>query len=130
MVEEAYPTKIDRHSGRAYIEISGEINATKIRNTFISLTMNESWLKGDRSILWQIKNAYFPEPFEFSDIFKTTQNAAVFAGLGKSAVVVEKGSEMQKRVAEFYKSIAATTTDRKIELFDSREKAMVWLDSS
>jgi hypothetical protein len=130
MMEETYPTKINQHSGRAHIEISGEINATKIRNTFLALTMNESWLKGDRSILWQIKDAYFPEPFEFSDIFKTTQNTAVFAGPGKSAVVVEKSSEMQKRVADFYKSIAATTTDRKIELFDSKEKAMVWLDTS
>ena len=91
--------------------------------------MNKSWADGERSVLWQTENAFLPESFEFSDIFKTTQITQIFTKPGKSAFVVEKSSEMLKRVANFYKSIASTTTDRKIEIFFSEKEAMVWLDN-
>ena len=128
MAEDIYPIEFDHSIGRAYVKMSGEINAAKIGNTFLAIAMNKSWVDGDRSILWQIENAFFPEVFEFSDIFKKTQITKVFTRAGKSAFVVEKSSEMQKRVANFYKSIA-TTTDRKIELFYSEKEAVAWLDN-
>lgn len=129
MVEDIYPIEFDRSIGRAHVKISGEINATKIGNTFLAIAMSEVWADGDRSVLWKIENAFFPESFEFSNIFKSTQISMVFAKPGKSAFVVEKNSEMQKRVARFYKSIAATTTERNTELFYSEQEAVAWLDS-
>ena len=129
MAEEVYPIKFDHSVGRAFVTITGEINAAKISNTFLAIAMNESWLDGDRSVLWLLKNAFFPELFEFSDIFKTTQISKIFLKPGKSAFVVEKGSEMQKRVATFYKSLADTASDRKTELFFSKKDAILWLDS-
>jgi len=129
MAEDVYPIEFDHSIGRAYVKISGEINAAKIGNTFLAIAMNKSWVDGERSVLWQTENAFLPELFEFSDIFKTTQITQVFTKPGKSAFVVEKSSEMQKRVANFYKSIAATTTDRKIEIFFSEKEAIVWLDN-
>lgn len=129
MAEDVYPIEFDHSIGRAYVKISGEINAAKIGNTFLAIAMNKSWVDGERSVLWQTENAFLPELFEFSDIFKTTQITQVFTKPGKSAFVVEKSSKMQKRVANFYKSIAATTTDRKIEIFFSEKEAIVWLDN-
>lgn len=129
MVEDVYPIEFDDSIGRAYVKISGEINAAKIGNTFLAIAMNKNWVDGERSVLWQTENAFLPELFEFSDIFKTTRITQVFTKPGKSAFVVEKSSEMQKRVANFYKSIAVTTTARKIEIFFSEKEAMAWLDN-
>ena len=82
---------------------------------------------GDRSLLWQLENAIFPESFEFSDIIKTTQISRVFTKPGKSAFIVEKSSEMQKMLARFYKIVAVTTKDRKMELFYSEKEVINWL---
>jgi len=128
MTEDLYPIEFDPSNGRAYVKISDEINATKLGSTFIAISMNKSWIDGDRSVLWQIENAYIPESFEFLDAFKTTQIAQVYTKPGKSAFVVNKSSQMQKEVAQFYKTIATTTTERKIELFYSEKEAIAWLD--
>lgn len=129
MANDIYPIEFSLCSGRAYVKINGEINATKISNTFIALTMNKIWINGDRSVLWDARNARFPELFEFSDILKETQITKYFARPGKSAVVVETSSEMQIRLAHFYKGIAAMSTGRQIELFYSQKEAEAWLDS-
>ena len=129
MAEDVYPIKFDHSIGRAFVTITGEINAAKISNTFLAISINESWLAGDRSVLWQLENAFLPESFEFSDIFKTTQISKIFSKPGKSAFVLEKNSEMQKRVANFYKSLATTASDRKTELFSNKKDAILWLDS-
>ena len=129
MAEDIYPIEFDRSIGRAHVKISGEINAAKIGNTFLAIAMNEDWANGDRSVLWQLERAFFPESFEFSDIFKATQISMAFAKPGKSAFVVEKSSVMQERVARFYQSIAATTTERNTNLFYSKKEAVAWLDS-
>ena len=129
MAQNIYPIEFDNLIGRAYVKISDEINATKIGNTFLVITMNKNWVGGDRSVLWKIENAFFPELFEFSEIIKTAQITSVFTKPGKSAIVVDQNSEMQKMAANFYKSLAATTTDRKIELFFSEKEAIIWLDS-
>jgi hypothetical protein len=128
MPEDIYPVEFDHSIGRAYVKLSGEINAVKIGNTFSAIAMNKSWLNGNRSILWQAENTYLSDLFEFSDILKTTQISRAFAKPGKSAFVAETSSAMIERVANFYKSIATTTTDRKIEIFLSEKEAMEWLD--
>ena len=129
MAEDVYPIEFDNSIGRAYVKINGEFNAAKIGNTFLAIATNKSWLDGDRSVLWRDENAYLPESFGFSDIFKTTQITQNYTKPGKSAFVVEKNSKMIERVANFYKSIASTTTDRKIEIFLSEKEAMAWLDN-
>jgi hypothetical protein len=128
-MEDGYPIEFDHSIGRAYVKINGEFNAAKIGSTFLAIAMNKSWLDGDRSVLWRDENAYLPESFEFSDIFKTTRITQAFTKPGKSAFVVEKNSKMIERVANFYKSIASTTTDRKIEIFFSEKEAVAWLDN-
>ena len=129
MAEDVYPIEFDHSIGRAHVKINGEFNAAKISNTFLAIAMNKSWLDGERSVLWRDENAYLPESFEFSNIFKATQITQAFTKPGKSAFVVEKNSKMIERVANFYKSIASTTTDRKIEIFFSEKEAMAWLDN-
>jgi len=129
MGEDIYPIDFDDSIGRAYVKISGEVNAKKVGNTFLAITMNKSWVDGERSVLWRTDNAHLPEMFEFSDIFKTTQITQVFTKPGKSAFVVEKNSQMVERVANFYKSIGSSSTERKIEIFFSEKKALDWLDA-
>jgi hypothetical protein len=50
--EDIYPIEFDDSIGRAYVKISGEVNAKKVGNTFLAIAMNKSWVDGERSVLW------------------------------------------------------------------------------
>jgi hypothetical protein len=129
MAEEVYPIKFDDTKGRAYINLTGDISPTRIRNTFFVISLNKSWGKGQRSILWHFKDAYFSNSFEFSGIFKNAHMVQDFAKPGKSAAVIEKDCQIEKDVSDFYSDIAKIFTERKIRHFKTIEEAEVWLDS-
>ena len=129
MTEDCYPVRFDENSGRAYVEATGDVYASNIQKTFLAIILNKVWLDGDRSILWDFKNAFFDEAFEFADIFKTAQVSKSFTKPGKSAIIVEKNEMMMNRVANFYRSLAENLTSRKIEIFYDRDGALAWLDS-
>lgn len=129
MSDDAYCIDFDVHSGRAYVEAEGNISSSKIKSTFFAITMNDAWQKSDRSIIWNLKNATFPESFEFGKIFQTAQVTKNIANPGKSAVLVNNTSEMIRMVADYYRVLAKQSTPREIEIFFSNEEAMDWLDS-
>lgn len=114
MTNDTYRINIDELSGRAYVEAEGIISASNVRNTFIVIAMNETWQKGDRSILWRTKRATFSESFQFGDILQSAHTSRTVAKSGKSAIVVNKTSDMLKKVANYYKSLASLSTPRKI----------------
>ncbi len=129
MKASTYPIKFDPASGRAHVTISGEIVPEKIGNTYIAVSINSTWLKGDMSILWQLEEATFPATFEFSHILEATRTAKNYIKPGKSAIVVERSLAMQEKVAGFYKSIAATSTARNVAIFYAEQEAITWLDT-
>lgn len=128
MDEEVYSMEFT-NNGRAYVHLTGDICAKKIRNTFFVIALNENWIKGQRSILWHFKGAHFPDFFEFTGIFKNAHMAQNFTRPGKSAAVIEEDSQMQKQVSNFYSNIAEMLTERKIKHFNTVEEAEAWLDS-
>ena len=128
MPEGTYLIHFDASGGRAYVNVQGALSAKKIRNTFAAIALNDMWVNGDRTVLWQARQALFAPSFEFGDIFQTTQLSKVLTKPGKSAIVVEKNSEMVKRVARFYQGIALTETARKINVFFDEDAAIAWLD--
>ena len=128
MSEATYSIQFNASAGRADVELHGELDAQKIRNTFAAIALNEAWAEGARSLLWLAEAAIFPQAFEFADIFQTTQLSKALTRPGKSAIVVEKSAPMVAKVARFYQSIALTSTPRKIEIFFDRGEAMAWLD--
>ena len=128
MAEAKYAIRFDEATGRAHVDISGEIAPGKILNTFAAIAMNNSWAAGDRSVLWQAQEALLPESFEFADIFQATPISKAITRPGKSAIVVKKNEEMIAKVARFYQSIAATSTNRNLEIFFNAKDAMDWLD--
>jgi hypothetical protein len=129
MPGDTYPIEFDEKTGRAFVDVTQAINADKIRNTFLYIVGNKDWHYGDRSILWQCEKATFPSSFKFSDVFDTTRTTSLVAGKGKSAVLLPAKNGTAMLIAEFYQSISATKTGRMIKIFDSREKALAWLDS-
>ena len=128
MADETYLIKIDRDNGRAFVDVEGDLNAIKIRNTFIAIRINKNWQCGDHSILWRLKKASFPDSFEFGDIITTTQLTRVVSPPCKSAIILNNNSNMIAMVASFYKSIAADDVDRQIEILFNYKDAMTWLN--
>lgn len=128
MSRDTYSIRFDAGTGRAHVDISGEIAPRKILNTFAAIALNNSWAAGDRSVLWQAQEALLTESFEFADIFRATPLSQTITKPGKSAIVVKKSEEMVAKVARFYQSIAVTSTNRSIEIFYTEEEAMAWLD--
>jgi hypothetical protein len=128
MADDTYLTKIDGDKCRAFVDIEGDLDTIKIRNTFIAIRINKSWQRGDHSIIWRLEKASFPESFEFGDIIKTTQLPRVVSLPCKSAIILKKNSNMMEMVASFYKSIASDNVDRIIEIFFNYKDAMAWLD--
>ena len=129
MSEEVYPIEYDETKDLAYINLTGDIDAKKISNTFFSISLNANWSKGKRNILWLFKEAYFPDSFEFSKIFRSASMVRDFAPPGKSAAVIEKDCLMQKTVTDFYRNIANIFTERNIKYFNTIEEAEDWLNS-
>jgi len=128
MPEGTYAIKLEESSGRAYVDVQGELDARRIRNTFAVIALNKKWADGERKVLWRAKQASFSQSFEFADIFQTTQLSKALTKPGKSAIVVEKSADMVKKVAHFYQGIALTSTPRKIEIFFDEDEATAWLD--
>jgi hypothetical protein len=129
MVNSRYLTEIDEKIGRAYVQIREDIDAVKIRNTFIAIRINKVWQRGDRSILWQLEKASFPESFEFRDIIHTSQLTRAVSLPCKSAIILNKNDIMLERVANFYKSIALITANGQIEIYFNYQEALEWLDN-
>ena len=128
MSEGEYDIQFDESSGRAYVNVLGELDAQKIRNTFAIVVLNKKWSDGDKTVLWRLKQASFSQSFEFANIFQTTKLSIAIIKPGKSAIVVDKSSDMVKKVARFYQGIALTSTPRKIEIFFDEDEAIAWLD--
>jgi hypothetical protein len=128
MADETYLTKIDGDNGRAFVDIEGDLDTIKIRNTFIAIRFNELWQRGDHSILWRLEKSSFPDSFEFGDIINTTQLFKVVSLPCKSAIIMKKNSNMIEMVANFYKIIASDNVDRKIEIFFNYKDAITWLN--
>jgi hypothetical protein len=126
--EGEYDIQIDELSGRAYVNVRGELDAQKIRNAFAIVVLNKKWSDGDKTVLWRLKQASFSQSFEFANIFQTTKLSIAIIKPGKSAIVVDKSSDMVKKVARFYQGIALTSTPRKIEIFFDEDEAIAWLD--
>ena len=127
MSEDTYALRFDESSGCARVDIQGELDAQKIRNTFAAIALNKKWAEGERTVLWRATQALFPPSFEFADIFQTTQLSKALTKPGKSAIIVRKNSDMVKKVAHFYQGIALTSTARKIEIFFDEDEALAWL---
>jgi hypothetical protein len=130
MADDTYLTKIDEDNGRAFVDIKGDLDTIKVRNTFIAIRFNEHWERGDHSILWRLEKASFPESFEFGDIITTTQLARVVSPPCKSSIILNKNSNMIEMVASFYKSIVSDNVDRKIEIFFNYKDAIAWLNEN
>ena len=128
MPEDTYAIQFDPPGGRARVDMQGELNAQKIRNTFAVIALNKQWADGERTVLWRATQTSFPPSFEFADVFQTTQLSKALTRPGKSAIVVGKSSDMVKKVARFYQSIALTSTPRKVEVFFDEGEAIAWLD--
>ena len=128
MYEEAYVVQFDESIGRAYVDVQGKLDAQKIRNTFAIIALNKDWSNGERTVLWRANQTSFPSSFEFADIFQTTQLSKALTKPGKSAVIVQKSSDMVNRVAHFYQGLALTSTPRKIEIFLDEDEAVEWLN--
>jgi len=128
MADDTYLTNIDGDNSRAFVDIEGDLDTIKIRNTFIAIRINKNWQRGDHSILWRLEKSSFPESFEFGNIITTTQLLRVVSLPCKSAIILDKNSNMIKMVAEFYKSIASDNVDRKIEIFFNNKDAITWLN--
>lgn len=128
MSEGGYDIQFDESSGRAYVNVRGELDAQKIRNAFAIVVLNKKWSDGDKTVLWRLKQASFSQSFEFANIFQTTKLSIAIIKPGKSAIVVDKSSDMVKKVARFYQGIALTSTPRKIEIFFDEDEAIAWLD--
>jgi hypothetical protein len=128
MSEGEYDIQFDESSGRAYVNVRGELDAQKIRNAFAIVVLNKKWSDGDKTVLWRLKQASFSQSFEFANIFQTTKLSIAIIKPGKSAIVVDKSSDMVKKVARFYQGIALTSTPRKIEIFFDEDEAIAWLD--
>ncbi|MFZ7128480.1 MAG: hypothetical protein ACOWWM_20185 [Desulfobacterales bacterium] len=130
MVEqEIYPITIDDTTGRAYVEVSGVVNAAKIGNTFFAVILRQQWILGDRSIVWHVKGACVPESFSFSDILKKAETVKNFTKPGKSAIVIEGDVLLQKRVAGFYRNLGEAITVRQLAVFDTLDEAEKWLNA-
>ena len=128
MYEEAYVVQFDESIGRAYVDVQGKLDVQKIRNTFAIIALNKDWSNGERTVLWRANQTSFPSSFEFADIFQTTQLSKALTKPGKSAVIVQKSSDMVNRVAHFYQGLALTSTPRKIEIFLDEDEAVEWLN--
>jgi hypothetical protein len=128
MIEDTYAIQFSECSGHVCVDMQGKLNAQKIRNTFAIIAMNKKWSDGERTVLWRANRTSFPPSFEFADTFQTTQLSKALTKPGKSAIVVEKSSDMIKKAARFYQSIALTSTPRKIEVFFDESEAIAWLD--
>jgi hypothetical protein len=126
--EGVYAIQFDDSSGRAYVNVQGEFDAHKIRNTFAVIVLNKKWSDGDRTVLWRLNQASLPQSFEFANIFQTAKLSIAIIKPGKSAIVVDKSSDMIRRVARFYQGIALSSTPRKIEIFYDEDEAVAWLD--
>ena len=128
MPDNTYAIQFDESSGCAYVDMQGELDAQKIRNTFATIALNKKWADGERTALWRATQVLFPASFEFAHIFQTTQLSKALTTPGKSAIVVEESSDMVKKVAHFYQGIATTSTARKIEVFFDEDEAVAWLN--
>jgi hypothetical protein len=129
MPDDTYAIEIDDKTGRAFVDVTGAVDASKIKNTFLDIVSNKNWHHGDRSILWMCEKASFRSSFKFSDVFDTTRTTKLVAGKGKSAILLLEIDRTVKMVAEFYRGIAVTKTQRMIEIFYSRDEAIAWLDT-
>jgi hypothetical protein len=124
-----YPFTIDPIKGRAHIILTGEIILQKVQGTFLFIALHPGWHKGDGSIIWQFKDAYFNAPLEFGEAMKKAQAVKHYTKPGKTVVVLEKGRPIQQSISAFYKSLAQVMTERRFELFDTMEAALTWLDA-
>lgn len=128
MSEDRYRIRFEEATGRARVTVEGEISARKILNTFAAIALHKGWATGDKTVLWNAKDAVFPAGFEFAAIIQMTRVSKAITRPGKSAIVVERNAAMLKKVARFYQSIALTSTNREVEIFFDEEAAMAWLD--
>lgn len=128
MSDDTYAIEFDEKSGRALVDVSGAVDVAKIQNTFLDIVSNQKWQGGDHTVLYQCEHATFPGSFQFADVFDTTRTTKLVAGTGKSAILLPETDRTVKLVADFYRSIAVAKTERMIEIFYSREKAIAWLD--
>ena len=128
MADSIYPIRFDKDTGRAYVEAEGDIDAIKIRNTYIAIRINQGWQKGDHSILWRLEASSFPASFKFGDIIHTTQLARAVSIPCKSAIVLNEMSKMLIKAANFYRIVASDKADRRIEVFFNPHDALAWLD--
>ena len=129
MIGDTYALEFDEKTGRAFVDVTGPVNPTKIQDPFLEIVSTEKWHHGDRTVLWQCEAASIPAPLKFNEVLNSTQTTRLVAGTGKSAILLREGDRKMKAVADFYRSIAVTKTKRKIEIFYSRDKALAWLDS-
>ena len=129
MVDSRYLIEVDEKNGRAHVQIREDIDAVKIRNTFIAIRINKVWQRGDHSILWQLEDASFPESFEFRDVIRTSQLTRAVSFPCKSAIILNKNDRMLEMVANFYKSIASITANGQIEIYFDYQAAIEWLDN-
>lgn len=130
MDEDRYPVTIDERTGRARVEITGQLSAKKILHTFAAVSLDKRWAGGDRSVLWDARAASFPASFEFKDIFQATGISRALTRPGKSAIVVPRNADMLRKAARFYQGIAVTSTGRHIEVFFGEREATAWLDQT
>ena len=128
MLGDTYALELDEKTGRVFVDVRGPVDVTKVQNTFLEIVSTEKWHHGDRTVLWQCEDASFPTSLKFNEVLNSTQTTRLVAGTGKSAILLREDDRMMRVLADFYRSIAVTKTERKVMIFYSREKAFAWLD--
>ena len=128
MADDIYPITVEELTGRANVRVHGDIDAVKIRNTFIAIRIDKRWQRGDHSMLWRLEGSSLPSSFAFGDILRTTPLTRAVSLSCKSAIVLSNSDKILCRAAKFYKIVAADKTDSQIEIFFNAHDALAWLD--
>lgn len=127
--DQIFPVTIDDVKGRAIVRLSGTLDAARIGRTFLAITLNPAWYRGERSIVWQLQGARIPEAFEFGAVLRNAEAVKHLSRPGRSAIVVTEGSPAEKVLAQFYRDLGETLTPRRLRIFTSLPEAEAWLDS-
>lgn len=122
-----YPYYFDQQKKRFLATVSGEFSPIRIENTYLNILIREGFRADPINIIWQCKNLTIPKSFQFGQAMESAQFSGPMSSIGKTAVVIESNSPIQRQVADFYRGLANFALKREVRVFETIEEAEAWL---
>ena len=124
----SYSYDFDATKKRYYIQMSGELNAEKIHETFLKVMFDHRITSRYRDIIWILKHSIIPKSFSYGQVLKKADSIRALMPAGKTAIVIESNSPAQEELSKYYKSVSVLSTDRQVEVFNSIADAERWFE--